>query len=100
MYLKSYVKIIVRATRNAQSKGMTFTRYINAFSPGSTIEQVLESGNSTIWFQTIPGDRKSTIQITVTRKWAKTMLHTKPQISRIAFFRKRWASARRPKLWM
>ena len=57
MYLKSDVKIIGRATRNAQSKGMTFTRCINAFLPGSTIEQVLESGNSTIWYSTDPGEQ-------------------------------------------
>ena len=37
-------KITVRATRNAQSKDMTFTQFINAFPPGNIIQQVSENG--------------------------------------------------------
>ena len=36
------VRITVRTTQNAQSNVMTLTHYINAFLPGSTIEQVSE----------------------------------------------------------
>ena len=47
--------------------------YINAFPPGSTIEQVLESGQSTIWFshRSRRPNRTRTFQINVIRDMGK-----------------------------
>ena len=55
--------------------------------------------NSTIWFQTVPEDQTEHDSDQRDAEMGKTMLHAKPRISRIAFFRERWTLAGRPKLW-
>jgi hypothetical protein len=65
-------RIIARTTQKAESKGMTFEQYINAFHPGNTVEQVLEGWKiRRSGFEPKQEGEPNTIQIDVTREMGK-----------------------------
>ena len=71
-------RITVRTIQKGQLNGMTLTQYINAFLPGSTIEQVSEEWKIR---QSDFNRKPNTIQINVTRNWQNDVAHKTADLS-------------------